>query len=104
MDRQTALIARRFARALRKRMHVRLLLLYGSRARGDHFVTSDFDFVLVSDAFSHVPFVRRMSGLYEYWQSDHDLQALCYTPGEWERLRGKRGILLNAQREGVRLI
>ncbi|MFX0196169.1 MAG: nucleotidyltransferase domain-containing protein [Candidatus Hodarchaeota archaeon] len=40
--------AKRFASALKKRINVNRLILFGSRDRGDNFVTSDFDFVLVS--------------------------------------------------------
>ncbi len=104
MDRQTSLTAKRFASALKKRMNVNRLILFGSRARGDHFVTSDFDFVLVSGEFSGKPFTRRASQLYRLWQSSCDLEVLCYTPEEWCRLKDRRGILMNAQQEGVRLL
>ena len=104
MDRETSVVARRFARAVGKRMHVALLMLFGSRARGDNFVTSDFDFMLVSGDFRGKPYARRAAGLYEFWTSKRDLEVLCYTPEEWQRLKNKRGILLNAQRDGVRLI
>lgn len=104
MDQETLVTAKRFARALKKQMNVNCLILFGSRARGDNFVTSDFDFVLVSGDFSQVPFVRRAAGLYKFWYSSRGLEVLCYTPGEWSRLKDKRGILLNAQDEGIRLL
>lgn len=85
-------------------MEVNRLILFGSRARGDNFVTSDFDFVIVSDDFMGVPFVRRAAPLYDLWDSRRDLEMLCYTISEWRRLRGRRGILLNAQEEGIRLL
>ncbi len=104
MDRETLVTAQRFAKALKKQMNVNRLMLFCSRARVDNFVTSDFDFVLVSDCFSGVPFVRRVAPLYKLWHSSRDLEVLCYTPEEWSRLKDKRGILLNAQDEGVRLL
>lgn len=104
MDRQTSVVARRFARALTKHLHTELLILFGSRARGDHFVTSDFDFVLVSKDFIGKPFSRRASPFYMFWRSPQELDLLCYTPEEWHRLKNERGILLNAQRDGVRLL
>lgn len=104
MDQQTYLIAKGFAKALKKQMPVEQLILFGSRARGDNFVNSDYDFVLVSPAFEGKNFVRRGSELYKYWWSGCDLEVLCYTPDEWQRLKDKRGILLNAQKEGVRLL
>jgi len=72
-------------------------LIFGSRAREDNFVTSDFDFVLVSEDFSGLPFVRRSARLYDLWHSSRDLEVLCYTPDEWRKLKNNRGILLNAQ-------
>jgi len=104
MDQETLVTAKRFAKALKRRMKVSRLILFGSRARGDNFVTSDFDFVLVSDDFSKVPFVKRASRLYEIWHSSRDLEVLCYTPNEWRRLKNRRGILLNAQDEGTHLL
>lgn len=103
MDQETLVTAKRFAKALKKRMSVNRLILFGSRARGDNFVTSDFDFVLVSDDFSGVPFVIRAARLYELWYSICDLEVLCYTPDEWRKLKDNRGILLNAQSEGVNI-
>jgi len=82
MDRRTAVTARRFASVLKKRMNVDRLILFGSRARGDHFVSSDFDFVLVSSDFSGHPFIRRAARLYEFWPGRCDLEVLCYTPEE----------------------
>jgi len=104
MDRQTSVIAKRFARAVKKHIDVDRLILFGSRARGDNFVTSDCDFVLVSKEFSGKPFTRRASPLYGLWTGDRDLEVLCYTPAEWQRLKDKRGILLDAQHDGVRLL
>lgn len=104
MDRETSVIAKRFAKALKKHMDVNQLILFGSRVRGDNFITSDYDFVLVSREFSGKPFIRRASPLYTLWHSNCDLEVLCYTPGEWRRLKNKRGILLNVQHEGTRLL
>ncbi len=89
---------------LKRHLDVQQLILFGSRARGDHFVTSDYDFVLVSPSFSAEPFTKRAAQLYRFWASNCDLEVLCYAPGEWERLKDRRGILLNAQREGIRVV
>ena len=101
MDRETDLTAKRFARALRKKMKIRKLILFGSRARGDNFISSDYDFIVVSDEFSGTRFPVRAARLLEIWKEKRDLEALCYTGDEWERLKEKRGILLNAQKDGV---
>ena len=104
MDKQTSVTAQRFAKVLKRHVNVNQLILFGSRARGDNFVTSDYDFILVSGDFSGTPFIRRASLLYNFWQSDCDLEVLCYTPEEWNKLKDRRGILLNARDEGIRLL
>lgn len=104
MDQETLVMAKRFVKALKGQIRVDCLILFGSRARGDNFITSDFDFVLVSDSFSGIPFVRRAAPLYRLWHSSRDLEVLCYTPEEWNRLKDKRGILINAQDEGIHLL
>jgi len=104
MDRETSVTVQRFTAALKRQMNLDGLILFGSRARGDHFVTSDFDFVLVSRDFSGTRFTTRAARLYDLWPSRCDLEALCYTPEEWQRLKDKRAILINAQREGIRLV
>ncbi len=101
MDKQTSLTARSFSRSLKKHMKVNQLLLFGSRARGDNFTTSDFDFVIVSEDFIGVHTLRRAGSIHGLWKGRHDLEVLCYTPEEWERLKDARGILLNAQRDGI---
>ncbi len=101
MDRQTSVIAKRFAEKVRRRINAKNIILFGSRARGDNFVASDFDFVIVSEEFSGVRFPARASRVLEWWDRPEGLDVLCYTPAEWERLRNSRGILLNLQREGV---
>ena len=103
MDRETLVTAKRLVKVVKNQINVKRLILFGSRARGDNFVTSDFHFVLVSDDLSGVPFTRRAAHLYDAWDSSRDLEVLCYTPEEWRRLKGNRGILLNAQREGINI-
>lgn len=51
MDRETAEIARKFARRLMNNYTIKKIILFGSRARGDHLKMSDFDFIIVSPDF-----------------------------------------------------
>ena len=43
------------------------VLVFGSRARGDHRADSDIDVILVSPDFEHVPFYRRSGPFYREW-------------------------------------
>lgn len=75
-------------------------IVFGSRARGDHHRHSDLDIVLVSPDFSTLPFIDRPAEILRYWDGEWDLEPLCYTPEEYERLRGMMGIVTIADREG----
>lgn len=103
MDRQTAQIAKRFASRIKKVHTPAKVLLFGSRARGDNFKKSDFDFIVVSRKFEGKKFMQRLPEMYDYWDEDVDIEAICYTPEEFERKSKQIGIVRNAVREGIEL-
>lgn len=103
MDRKTAEITRRFVTKLRARYTIEKIILFGSRARGDHLIESDFDFIIVSPDFNGIPFTRRMASIYEYWDERCDVEPLCYTPEEFERKKKEIGIVSEAIKEGVEI-
>ncbi len=67
MDRHAITIAtdwaalRRFAEMLRDQFGAELVLLFGSRARGDERRESDYDFIIVSPRFGQVQARRSWS-------------------------------------------
>ncbi len=101
MDRETAKIAKRFAKKIGKAYAPEKILLFGSRARGDNFKKSDFDFIIVSRKFSNIPFFQRLSEMYDYWDESVDIEAICYTPEEFETKAKQRGIVRKAIEEGI---
>ncbi len=90
-----------FARRLAGALRLERLILFGSRARGDHLLTSDYDFIIVSPDFEGQPFVQRGLALYDLWEGDAEFDALCYTPAEFERKRRQLGIVQSAVNEGI---
>ena len=78
-------------------------ILFGSRARGDHFKDSDWDVILVSDDFEGVFFPKRISRLL-LAISVSSVEMFCYTPDEFEKGRDGFGIIGVAFREGINLI
>jgi len=90
-----------FARRLRERLHIQKILLFGSRARGDHLADSDYDFLIVSPDFQGVPFPSREPLVSDLTKLP--LEALCYTPEEFQRKRRQIGIVAEAVREGLEL-
>lgn len=103
MDRETAELAKKFASKLRKGIAPEKIILFGSRARGDNFKSSDFDFIIVSKKFEGVPFMERLPQIYDYWSGNVDIEAICYTPGEFERKLKQYGIVRKAAEEGVEI-
>ncbi len=94
---------RRFKGILSKRFQITRMILFGSRARGEHLRTSDVDLLVVSPDFASMPFLRRIREIVALWESDLDLEVLPYTPEEFERKKGEIGIVAIAAREGVEI-
>lgn len=91
---------RRFRERLSQRFRVTRMILFGSRARGDHLKTSDVDLIVVSPDFAGIPFLRRIREVLEFWDSDLALEVLPYTPEEFARKKEEIGIVAVAVREG----
>jgi len=104
MDRKTNKISKKFTAKIKKAFNPEKLILFGSRARGDCFKTSDFDFIIVSDRFKKIPFMLRLSLIYDYWDEKEDIEAICYTSEEFERKKKQAGIVKQALKEGIKLI
>ncbi|EGV18430.1 nucleotidyltransferase family protein [Thiocapsa marina] len=94
-----------FAREVRKRLgaHLKELRLFGSRARGDARVNSDYDMLVIVDARSpeiratildiEVDLIARYGVL---------VTSLVRSEAEWEQRQGTP-LALNIEREGRRL-
>lgn len=103
MDTETAKIAKDFARKVWKRDASAKVILFGSRARGDHFKKSDFDFLIISDKFKFQPFIFRASAFYDCWSQSVDVEPLCYTHLELNRKKKQKGIVQQAVKEGIEI-
>ncbi len=83
--------------------------LWGSRAYGTPNKYSDIDLIVVSDKFSKIKFIRRM---YEFTnklgllldRNAEVVDALCYTPEEFERKKQEIGVVREAVEKGIRLV
>ncbi|MBI4279284.1 MAG: nucleotidyltransferase domain-containing protein [Armatimonadetes bacterium] len=87
-----------------ERVHARFPLgraiLFGSRARGDELVDSDYDLVLVSPAFDGMDWSDRIRAMQDLWDLDVGLESLCYTPREFARKAAEISTVAEAVREG----
>ncbi|MCS7094157.1 MAG: nucleotidyltransferase domain-containing protein [Candidatus Aenigmarchaeota archaeon] len=84
-----------------KNIEPELVILFGSRARGDYLKSSDYDLIIVSKHFSNLDFRERIIKIYELLDDPTNLDVLCYTPEEFEEKRKEIGIVRKALEEGI---
>lgn len=89
-----------YIRKINKKFKLEQAILFGSRARGDYFLDSDIDLILVSGDFEGVDFRQRMVEALRYWKGGIDLEVICYTPKEFEKKKKQIGIVGQAVKEG----
>ena len=92
---------RRFLARMKSAVRPTRVILFGSRARGEHRKSSDYDIVVVSPRFRRVPWVLRATPIYRLWDLPLDLDAICLTPEEFRRRKRELSIVGIAAREGV---
>ena len=80
---------------LKKDKSIRLILLFGSMARGDVGSASDIDLIIVKE--TDKKFLDRLDEFYE--DAEIAMDVLVYTPEEFERMKG-RGFIRRAIEEG----
>lgn len=87
-----------------ERVHLRFPLeqaiLFGSRARSEELLDSDYDLILVSAAFEGMGWTDRIRAVLDLWDLDADLQPLCYTPAEFARKAAEISTVAEAVRQG----
>jgi predicted nucleotidyltransferase len=94
----------KFLERVERRFPLERAVLFGSRARGDELVESDYDLLLVSPAFAGVGFAERIAEIQALWDLPEGLEPLCYAPDEFERKRREISIVAEALREGRELL
>lgn len=102
-DLETLVELKPFLAGLRKRFGPLRAVLFGSRARAAHLVTSDFDLLLVSDRFRGLSFRDRILETTREWDGPYRLDVLCYTADELALKQTHAGVVAEALRHGVEL-
>ncbi|MCE7872708.1 nucleotidyltransferase domain-containing protein [bacterium CPR1] len=80
-----------YLQVLKRKLPVRAAVVFGSRARNDHWRDSDIDLLVVSEAFEGMPRSLRIDFLLDEWQDVPALEPFGCTPAE---LAGPGGLML----------
>ncbi len=86
-----------------KKYHPEKIILFGSRARGDHLKESDIDLLIISKAFQGMDWRERIIGAFGRWDKRQMLEPICLTPDEFKERRQQLGIVRQAVKEGIKL-
>lgn len=94
---------REFVKRVKEKFKPEKVLLFGSRARGEHLEESDHDILIVSEGFRAYEFKKRITEVYGLIDKPLNVEILCYTPEEFKRKSGELCIVKKAAEEGVPL-
>ena len=92
-----------FLKKVREIFDPELIILFGSRTRGEPLKSSDYDLLIVSEKFKGIHFLDRIYKLLELWDYDWDVDFLVYTPEEFEKKKEEIGIVREAVKEGIEI-
>lgn len=72
-------------KGLKEVIDLHKVILFGSRAEDDHTTWSDYDLCVISPDFAGMAPFQRTEIVLECWSGKRGLDAICYTPEEFEQ-------------------
>ena len=81
---------------LKKRYNPEKIIIFGSQATKTSHEGSDVDVILVSEYFSSIPFISRMTDILMNIPFRIHVDYICYTPEEFYRLSKTSAIVREA--------
>jgi predicted nucleotidyltransferase len=90
-----------FVREVKRLYQPEVFVLFGSRARGESLLGSDYDVLIVSEKFEGVSFTDRLTPLHKLWRLMESLECICLTPQEYSKSKNMISLIQKAVREGV---
>jgi len=101
MDKNQDKAIKEFISRVKGRFQPKEVLLFGSRARGNHWKGSDYDIAIISEKFKDIDFRERIIMVYELVEEPLNVEVLCYTPEEFEKRKDELCIVRKIFEEGV---
>jgi len=108
-DKKVGYVLKNYLPRIKEIFNPKEIWLWGSRASGQAGPYSDIDLIVVSDRFKRIRFIKRRSTFLKksgllYDQKAEVVDALCYTPEEFERKKNDWGIVSEALKKGIRIL
>ena len=72
-----------FLKKVREKFGPAEIIMFGSRATGNFWKRSDYDFIIISEKFEGVHWLERISAIVRLWVLPVDIDVLPYTPSEF---------------------
>jgi predicted nucleotidyltransferase len=76
------------------------VIIFGSRITGKAFEGSDIDVLIISDFFKDIPFIKRMPMVLRTARFEKHVDYICYTPTEFENIKDKSSVIMDALENG----
>lgn len=92
-----------YKKKISKKIGLKRMILFGSRAGRRVSRWSDFDLILVGRKFDSVNVLERSRGLWIDWDLDYPVDFLCYTPEEFNKLKKQATIVREAVENGIEI-
>lgn len=101
MDKKAVERLKEFKNEAAEKFSIDKMIFFGSRVGGKYHKDSDIDLIVVSKKFRGMSFFKRVAKMYDFWRLSYPVDFICYTPEEYNRLRGEVSIVSEALREGI---
>jgi predicted nucleotidyltransferase len=76
------------------------VIIFGSRVTGSAQEGSDIDVFIISQLFKDIPFIKRMPMVLRKTRFEKHVDYICYTPTEFENIKDKSSVIMDALENG----
>jgi predicted nucleotidyltransferase len=79
------------------------VIVFGSQVTGNAHKDSDIDVVIIAESFKDIPFIRRMPAVLRKARFPKHVDYICYTPKEFDNIKDKSSIIMDALETGLKV-